>query len=106
MEFMGDIHESPDGMNRGALSQPQRLKPVPAILSLSGSLKLTASVNLGAAPAAWVFADRPHRPPDGEAHDIFEGDYPAVDDRQIGGDAAGLDPLAVIAAEACAECIV
>jgi hypothetical protein len=35
-EFMRDIQESGNGLNRwGALSDPIRLKPVPAVLSLS-----------------------------------------------------------------------
>jgi hypothetical protein len=40
---------------------------------------------------ARFFADRRHRPTDGEAHDVFKGDQPAVDDRQAGGDATGFD---------------
>ena len=47
-------------------------------------------------------AGRWHRPTDCKAHDVFEGDHPAVDDRQIGGDATGFDRLAVVAAEASA----
>jgi hypothetical protein len=40
MEYMRDIQESGKGLNRwGALSDPIRLKPVPAVLSLSPSLK-------------------------------------------------------------------
>lgn len=34
-KFMRDIQESEDGRSRGALSDPDRLKPVPAVLSLS-----------------------------------------------------------------------
>lgn len=49
---------------------------------------------------ARFFADRCHRFADGEAHDVFGGDRAAVDDRQTGGDAPSLDPLAVITAEA------
>lgn len=52
------------------------------------------------------FADRWHRPTDCKAHDVFEGDHPAVDDGQAGDDATGLDPLAVVAAEAGATRIV
>jgi hypothetical protein len=40
---------------------------------------------------------------DGEACDVFEGHHPAVNDRQAGGDAVGLDLLAVVAAEAGAR---
>jgi predicted nicotinamide N-methyase len=47
-----------------------------------------------------------HWPADGEAHDVFESDHPAVDDRQAGRDAAGLDLVAVVAAEAGAARIV
>jgi hypothetical protein len=57
-------------------------------------------------PRARFFADRHHRPTDGEAHDVFEGDQPAVDDRQAGGDATGFDLLAVVPAEAGAMRIV
>jgi hypothetical protein len=53
-----------------------------------------------------LFADCRHRPADGEAHDVFEGDHPAVDDRQAGRDAAGLDLFAVEAAEAGAARVV
>jgi len=53
-----------------------------------------------------LFANRRHRPADGEAHDVFEGDQPAVDHRQAGGDAASLDLFAVVAAEAGAARVV
>src|SRR6266849_6754559 len=55
---------------------------------------------------AHLFADRHHRATNGEAHDIFEGEHPAVDDRQAGGDAACLDGLTVVAAEAGAARVV
>jgi predicted nicotinamide N-methyase len=45
-------------------------------------------------------------PMDGEAYDVFEGHHPAVDDRQAGGDAAGLDLLAVVAAAAGAARVI
>ena len=52
------------------------------------------------------FADRWHPPTDCKAHDVFEGDHPAVDDGQASDDATGLHPLAVVAAEAGATRIV
>jgi hypothetical protein len=55
---------------------------------------------------ARFFADSRHRPTDGEAHDVFERDHPAVDDRQARGDATGFDLLAVISAQARATRIV
>jgi len=55
---------------------------------------------------ARFFADRRHRPTDGEAHDVFERDHPAVDDRQASGDATGFHLLAVVPAEAGAMLIV
>ena len=45
---------------------------------------------------ARFFADRRHRPADREAHDVFKGDQPAVDDRQAGGDATGFHLLAAV----------
>ena len=55
---------------------------------------------------ARFFADRRHRPADREAHDVLEGDHPAVDDWQAGGDATGFDLLAVISAQSRATRIV
>jgi hypothetical protein len=52
------------------------------------------------------FADRRHRPADGEAHDVFEGDHPAVDDGQAAGYATSLDLLAVVAAKVRAARVV
>jgi len=49
---------------------------------------------------ACLLADRHHRPIDCKPHDVFEGNHPAVDDRQAGRDATRLDMFAVIAAEA------
>ena len=49
---------------------------------------------------ARFFADRRHRPADREAHDVFKGNQPAVDDTQAGGDATGFDLLTVVPAEA------
>jgi len=49
---------------------------------------------------ACLLADRRHWPPDGKAYDVLEGDHPAIDDRQTGGDAARLDGFTVVAAEA------
>ena len=55
---------------------------------------------------ARFFADRRHRSADREAHDVLEGDHPAVDDRQAGGDATGFDLLTFVPAEAGATRIV
>src|SRR5262249_4980547 len=41
MEFMRDTQTGEDGMSPRPLSRPRRLKPVPAILSLSGGYRLT-----------------------------------------------------------------
>src|SRR6266853_2697668 len=51
---------------------------------------------------ACLLADRHHRATDREAHDVFEGHHPAVDDWQAGGDAARFKRLAVVAAETSA----
>jgi hypothetical protein len=48
---------------------------------------------------ARLLADRHHRSTDREAHDVFEGNHPAVDDRQAGGNAARLDGLTVVTEE-------
>jgi hypothetical protein len=53
-----------------------------------------------------LFADRDHRPTDGEAHNVFEGRRSAVDDRHTSCDAASLDLLAVVAAEAGAARVI
>ncbi len=55
---------------------------------------------------ACLLADRYHRSTDREAHDVFEGHHPAVDDRQAGRDAACLEGFAVVAAETSAAPIV
>ena len=55
---------------------------------------------------ARLFANRHHWPADREAHDIFEGDHPAVDDRQAGRYAGGFDLVAVVAAEARAARVI
>ncbi len=49
-----------------------------------------------------LLADCPHRSTDSEAHDVFEGHHPAIDNRQAGGDAACLEGLAVVATETSA----
>ena len=49
---------------------------------------------------ARFFADRRHRSARGKAHDLFEGDHPAIDDRQARGDATGRYLVVVVAAKA------
>jgi hypothetical protein len=56
--------------------------------------------------AAGLFADSSHRSAYGKTHDVFERHHAAVDDRHAGGDATGLDRLAVVAAEGRATRIV